>query len=66
MEYWNLFDYEGKKKKKLAIRGTKLADDDFHLVVNVWIMNDNGEFLITQRAVNKSTRLCGNVQVALV
>lgn len=54
MEYWNLFDYEGKKKKKLAIRGTKLADDDFHLVVNVWIMNDNGEFLITQRAVNKS------------
>lgn len=47
MEYWNLYDYEGKKKKKLAIRGTKLNDDDFHLVVNVWIMNDKNEFLIT-------------------
>ena len=54
MEYWNLYDYEGKKKKKLAIRGTKLNDDDFHLVVNVWIMNDKNEFLITQRSVNKS------------
>lgn len=54
MEYWNLYDYEGKKKKKLAIRGTKLNDDDFHLVVNVWIMNDKNEFLITQRSLNKS------------
>lgn len=54
MEYWNLFDYEGKKKKKIAIRGSKLADDDFHLVVNVWIMNDKNEFLITQRSINKS------------
>ena len=54
MEYWNLYDYEGKKKKKIAIRGTKLNDDDFHLVVNVWIMNDKKEFLITQRSINKS------------
>lgn len=54
MEYWNLYDYEGNKKKKLAIRGTKLNDDDFHLVVNVWIMNDKNEFLITQRSLNKS------------
>ena len=42
MEYWNLYDYEGKKK--LSIRGTKLNDDDFHLVVNVWIMNDKMSF----------------------
>ena len=54
MEYWNLYDYEGKKKKKTAIRGTKLSDDDFHLVVNVWLTNDKHEFLITQRSINKS------------
>ena len=54
MEYWNLYDYQGRKKKKLAIRGTKLNNNDFHLVVNAWILNDKGEFLITQRSANKS------------
>ena len=34
MEYWNLFDYKGKKKDKIAIMGSKLNNDDFHLVVN--------------------------------
>lgn len=54
MEYWNLFDYKGKKKDKIAIRGSKLNNDDFHLVVNAWIINDKGEFLITQRNAKKS------------
>lgn len=54
MEYWDLYDYSGKKKDKIAIRGTKLNNDDFHLVINAWIVNDNGEFLITQRSANKS------------
>ena len=54
MEYWDLYDYKGKKKDKIAIRGTKLNNDDFHLVINAWIVNDNGEFLITQRSANKS------------
>lgn len=40
MEYWDLYDYKGNKKDKIAIRGTKLNDDDFHLVVNAWIIND--------------------------
>ena len=54
MEYWDLYDYTGKKKNKIAIRGAKLNNDDFHLVVNAWIINDDGEFLITQRSANKS------------
>ena len=54
MEYWNLYNYLGKKKKKIAIRGSKLNNDDYHLVVNAWIMNNKGEFLITQRSANKS------------
>ena len=43
MEYWDLYDYKGKKKDKIAIRGTKLNNDDFHLVINAWIVNDNGD-----------------------
>lgn len=54
MEYWNLYDYDKKKKDKMAIRGSKLDDDDFHLVVNAWIINDKNEFLITQRSSKKS------------
>lgn len=54
MEYWNLYDYEGKKQNKIAIRGSKLNDSDFHLVVNAWIVNDKNEFLITQRVATKS------------
>lgn len=54
MEYWNLYDYYGKKKTKKAIRGSKLNNDDFHIVVNAWIMNKKGEFLITQRAADRS------------
>lgn len=54
MEYWDLYSYDGKKKNKIAIRGDKLGNDDFHLVVNAWIMNENEEFLITQRASTKS------------
>ncbi len=54
MEYWNLYDYNGKKKNKIAIRGNKLNNNDFHLVINAWIINEKGEFLITQRNANKS------------
>lgn len=54
MEYWDLYDYKGNKKDKIALRGTKLNNDEFHLVINAWIMNDKGEFLITQRNANKS------------
>ena len=57
MEFWNLYDYKGNKKNKIAIRGTKLNDDDFHLVVNAWIINDKGEFLITQRTKTKTHAL---------
>ena len=57
MEYWNLYDYKGNKKNKIAIRGSKLNDDDFHLVVNAWIINDKGEFLITQRTETKAHAL---------
>lgn len=54
MEYWNLYNYDGKKQQKIAIRGSKLNNNDFHLVINAWIINDRGEFLITQRSADKS------------
>lgn len=54
MEYWDLYDKDRNKLTKQVKRGEYLNDDEFHLVINAWIKNDNDEFLITQRAANRS------------
>lgn len=53
-EYWDLYDKSKNKIGKTVRRGDKLANDEFHLVVNVWIINDEGKFLITQRSSAKA------------
>lgn len=54
MEEWDLYDENGNKTNKTVFRGEKLQDDEYHLVVNAWVMNEKHEFLISQRAPNKS------------
>lgn len=56
-EYWDLYDKEGKSLNKKVLRGNKLSDDEYHIVVNAWIKNSNNEFLITRRSINKSKPL---------
>ena len=53
MEYFDLYDKFGQMLNKKVLRGTRLEDGEFHLVVNIWIRNKNGEYLIQQR--NKLT-----------
>lgn len=53
MEYWDLYDENRRKLNKIAVRGSVLNDNEFHLVVNVWIKNNNDEFLISKRSKNK-------------
>ena len=54
MEQWDIYDKNFAKTGKTICRGEKLQDDEYHLVVNAWIINKKGEFLITQRNANKS------------
>ena len=54
MEYWDLYDKDRNKLNKKKARGSILKDDEYHLVINAWIKNENDEFLITQRAATKS------------
>lgn len=54
MEYWDLYDKNKNMLERKAIRGEKLANDEFHLVVNAWVKNDEGKFLISQRSANKT------------
>lgn len=55
MEIWDLYDEDGKLTGKDHIRGEKVPDGYFHLVVHVWIKNSKGEYLIAQRAVDRPT-----------
>jgi len=50
MEYFDLYDEQGNYLHKTAMRGKILKDGEYFLVVHVWIENDDGEFLIQQRA----------------
>jgi isopentenyldiphosphate isomerase len=49
MELWDLLDRNRMKTGKTITRGEEMRKEDYHLVVHVWIMNDEGEFLIQQR-----------------
>lgn len=54
MEYWDLYDANKKKIGKIVKRGDCLNDDEYHIVVNAWIRNSEGKYLISQRTANKS------------
>lgn len=53
MEKWDLYDQNGIKLNEIGIRGDILPVGRYHLVVEVWTVNDQDEILITQRDQNK-------------
>ncbi|MCL2546493.1 MAG: methyltransferase domain-containing protein [Oscillospiraceae bacterium] len=52
-EMWDMLDEHGNKTGRLMERGAPMADGEYHLIVHVWIMNPQGEFLISKRTPNK-------------
>lgn len=53
MEVWDLYDINKNVTGKTCIRGEKIPDNYYHLVVHIWIKNDKGEYLISQRSEKK-------------
>ena len=49
MEYFDLYNKDGKKINKQVLRGTKIQVDEYHLIVHVWIRNNDNLYLIQQR-----------------
>ncbi|MCK5761275.1 MAG: NUDIX domain-containing protein [Candidatus Izimaplasma sp.] len=49
MEYFDLYNKTGQKLNKKVLRDTKLNNEEYHIVVNVWIKNNKGQYLIQQR-----------------
>ncbi|MCB2354219.1 NUDIX hydrolase [Clostridium estertheticum] len=54
MELWDILDENGEKTGRTGERGKPMGQDEYHLVVQVWIKNRHGEFLITKRTPNKT------------
>ena len=52
-EVWDILDENGNVTGRLHERGKPMQKGDYHLVVQVWIMNSKGEFLISRRALGE-------------
>ncbi len=53
MELWDIYDINRNKTGKTVTRGQKTSSDEYHLIVQVWIMNDEGKFLVSKRSPDK-------------
>lgn len=54
MEIWDVYDENRVLTGKKVVRGIPMAQDEYHLVVHVWIMNSKKELLISKRTPNKT------------
>ena len=52
-ELWDLYDRNKNPLGKTHIRGNKLKDGEFHIVVNIVSVNNSGKILITKRHNDK-------------
>lgn len=54
MEKWDVLNADGTFTGRTTVRGrSKLNSDEYHLVVHIWVVSSNGEFLIQRRSENK-------------
>jgi len=49
-EMWDLYNRDGEPQGRTIVRGDQLNDGDYHLVVQIWVKNARGEYLIQKRA----------------
>lgn len=54
MELWDVLDERGNRTGRTVERGQPMSQDEYHLVVHVWVVNSKGEYLISRRTPNKS------------
>ncbi len=53
MEIWDLYTPDQVLTGRTHVRGEKLPEGCYHLVVHVWIQNSEGKFLISQRSASR-------------
>jgi len=50
MKIWDVVDKDGNRTGNTIKRGDQLKEDQYHLVVHIWTINDLDQFLIKKRA----------------
>lgn len=55
MEKWDLYTKYREKTGREHVRGEKIPEGFYHLVVHIWIRNRKGEYLISQRSASRPT-----------
>lgn len=55
MEIWDLYNDRRELTGRDHIRGEKIPEGYYHLVVHIWIKNSKGEYLISQRSKDRPT-----------
>jgi isopentenyldiphosphate isomerase len=55
VEYWDVYNRKGKWKTKVIRRGEPLKAGEYHLIVEGWILRDDGKFIIQRRSLNKKS-----------
>lgn len=55
MELWDLYNEKRELSGLLHIRGEEIPKGFYHLVVHIWIRNNKGEYLISQRSADRPT-----------
>ena len=51
MELWDIMNEDGAITGKTVVRGrTVLGRGEYHLVVHIWVISSNGNFLIQRRS----------------
>ena len=53
MEAWDLYDGNRQPLNRTIIRGEQLKQREFHVVVEVWTVNNQGQILLTLRDPSK-------------
>ncbi len=66
IELWDIVDEHGNRTGKTMVKGTPMKKGEYHLSVSVWIQNDAGDYLVSQRVPTKiAPNICGKLQEAL-
>ncbi len=55
MEYFDLYDKNGKQLNKIKLRSEVHRDGDWHYAVDIWILNNRRELLLQKRSKQKES-----------
>jgi isopentenyldiphosphate isomerase len=53
MEIWDVYDKDRNKTGKTVVRGDMLNEWEYHLAVDIWIINEANEILLQKRSAQK-------------